>query len=451
MRNKKTIIGMSIAIIAVLVLIPFFTSSTKDTNNNDNEKVEEYVIPEDRKALVTFFDENGNTYEEEREVDRSLFFEYISKLNNIVLKETVKNDWGIMDKNGSFYYVEYDYLEKTHNQYGVIMYYKLVEINYYKQFQILGAVLDTTTINFFGDSSFYNIRQQNISQYGAGAVDMTSIKQQYIYEDLKKLLPDTPTNIKIGIINIGNNPWIEAMTNNSTEENENTNVDENSNQQEKNTNVETSNSVNNNVYNNYANNTDTSSNNNNASTENKPSPVVSIDTGSGLTSKYENYTLQYSISNVYEDTQVIIKQNNKVISENTITNNDTLNQNVVLIEGSNKFEIIATNASGKSHNQTIAVTYNITAPRVSIDTSSSTVVRNDNQYNFSYSYYDDYTTKPVDVIIKLNGTTVKERKNITSPPSETIYLNDGENIIEVIVTNYKGKSGSATKKVTYTP
>ena len=260
-------------------------------------------------------------------------------------------------------------------------------------------------------------------------------------------------------INNGNNNDIETSNNlnNNVEINDNANefinnetVNNNSSNTNNNGTVSNNSSNSNNngtVSNNSSNSNNNGTTNNNTGTTVTYSPSISIYTGNGTTTRYSDYTLEYSVSNVYDNTKIIIKNNNNIISQKTITSGDTLRENIVLTEGTNNIEVIATNSVGKTSSKSITITYTISSPKVWIDSSSGDTTRY-SDYNFSYSFQDIYNLG-VDVVIKVNGAVVKELYGITAPPSVTITLSEGANRIEVIVTNQKGKSGSATKTVTY--
>lgn len=252
--------------------------------------------------------------------------------------------------------------------------------------------------------------------------------------------------------NTGNPNNSGTANNNSSNTNNGTNSNNSSNSNNSGTISSNSSNTNNGTSNNNSSNSNnsgiTNNNNNNAATTvTYNSPSISIYTGNGTTTKYSDYTLEYSVSNVYDNAKIIIKNNNNVISQKTVTSSSTLKEKIVLTEGNNNIEIIATNSAGKTSSKSITVVYTISSPKVWIDSSSGNTTRY-SSYNFSYSFQDIYNSG-VNVVIKVNGSVAKELYGITAPSSVTVTLSEGENKIEVIVTNQKGKSGSATKTVTY--
>ena len=440
MSKWKKILG--IVIVAILAFIIVISLVAPDNNNGtqnnvmlQDEVIEENnrEIPEDKKVVVSFVSEEEVVYED-REIERSRLLNYLETLNKNINKSAVSIGLAPMQKSGVLYYIEYrkdGYLKKD---YGCIYYCNLIST------QTSSTLFESITV-YLGEtsrmamSSFVSIRD-NRSYYPP--TDTEETKNSNMFTDIVSLIPDGVTDIRFGIIEPAKNEWIyehygeENTQNESSNENITNNTSSNINEDNHESNEVKNNyeSPSNNTSVNTSNITENTTNNNTENTntyENYHSPSILIDNGSGSSTTNENYTLEYSVSNVYDNAEIIIKHNNKVISQKTTNSNSTLKENIVLTEGSNNIEISVTNSAGKTSTESKTITYTISTPKVTIDTSSPSTTRY-SSYNFSYFYYDAYSTQPVDVIIKLNGVVVKERTKVMATPSETVNLEVGENI-----------------------
>lgn len=177
---------------------------------------------------------------------------------------------------------------------------------------------------------------------------------------------------------------------------------------------------------------------------------------SGTTVNSPGYTMRAKILNIQSKTQAQVEMNGIVINPSLYSFNPSsleITYNCSLNEGNNTFTVSGTNAGG-SHSASTTISYvkavvPCDKPEIRIvELNGSTAVLTEAQFPLTATY--KYITAPSQVKVYLNGQAVTNFNMAleTQSLNHTFTLQEGQNTIEIVVTNPCGSS-STSKIVTY--
>lgn len=122
----------------------------------------------------------------------------------------------------------------------------------------------------------------------------------------------------------------------------------------------------------------------------------------------------------------------------------------ILPDGNNNIAIDISDNDGNAANQaSVSFIVDTIAPSLNVISPADDLMTNKSELTVSGTT-DDATSKPVSVVISLNGTNVGDVDvdNTDGSFSKTLTLSDGENTIIVTATDKAGKKTSITRTVT---
>lgn len=460
---KKTIAIVSIVFLLILISsivvllknkkahMAIETYDEKYENNIQETEKNEKEIPEEKQVYVSFMDSKGNEEIELREIDREDLIQYMENIYVKTREKGVSVNWFVYESKIVLYYIEYDYkikgLDTTHsNTYGAIMY-----SNHFYPSQYTGSILFYKT-----HVGIWSTANQAFNEYTTlyetsnlkfKPIDIANIRDNRLAQDLKNSIQTLNNteyfNIRMGVINKSENPWLQEYFDN---QNNDVEIEEQQNITSEQDNKPTYNeqNSNNSNYEEEQNNDDYTSsyekNNNYSNTaEEYSAPTISIrDSHSNLYNQDYGY-ITIDISNYDYDDEVTVSVNG---NQATRVYRTCYSYDYNLTVGENSFDISVTNKYGKTTNKKYSINFEPSQPKVSITKQGN-----------SYGFFDVPESTPeynklknLDIKVTCNGKsgtiTYNEYYNVSEQEEE------GENTVVFTVTNKYGKT--YTTSYTYT-
>ena len=383
-ENKKTIkisLKKTIAIVSIVFLLILISSivvllknkkahmaietyDEKYENNIQETEKNEKEIPEEKQVYVSFMDSKGNEEIELREVDREDLIQYMENIYVKTREKGVSVNWFVYESKIVLYYIEYDYkikgLDTTHtNTYGAIMY-----SNHFYPSQYTGSILFYKT-----HVGIWSTANQAFNEYTTlyetsnlkfKPIDIANIRDNRLAQDLKNSIQTLNNteyfNIRMGVINKSENPWLQEYFDNQSN-NDGTEIVE---EQQKVANEENENLMYNEQNSNYddydSDDYDYDDNNSNNIVTEFSSPIVTINNTETETTR-DTINLNYSIKDEYDGQIVIhIKNNGDLIdSKGIYEKNYNGVCEIPLKSGTNYISVLVQNSKGQETTKKITI------------------------------------------------------------------------------------------------
>ena len=471
-RNYKKIIIFTVLIIAIMLMGFFIYCSINNKNilsieqdgQNSIEQEsnkEEKEIPEEKKVYVNFKRDGQEDSVEVREIDREKLLNYFNHLYNSVLDAGLSLNMPIYDYTMQLYYIEYDYqigdMQTTStSNYGAIMYAHLIKMgsNYINDVSYKTFIANWTSTNeiwkkysaIYESPMIKGIPQKNT---------ISNMANNRIFSDIENSIKISGnikySNVRIGLITIKENKWLEEFFNKAGNLKDENNENEGS-----------SSTTENDITANEETNEEKENSNNNQSNED----IKEEETKKDFTVKWEDIETEtnddelksiicfyVSECDYYSCTATL--NGKSIYSDKLYTGGcyESICTKELLKEGRNELKISVTNESGVTKEDTKIIKLTYIAPTITILNKETTTDKDVIEFfDIKIVNGDGIYESTFDVTIKRNGETLKKYNDIISGNytnfSCAVELVDGENQIEVIATNVKGKSSS--KKYTIT-